>query len=428
MAQYDLHLTQNTHASLIEFTERKVNLSKGGLISVDASHVPTVLPVGADTYMLVADSSTTTGLKWQAVAGGHTQNTDTGTTQSSFNISSGSNPIWLTNAGGTYPKLQIRYDANAALTDFEAREATFDKVTVVNAPGSGNELCNKTYVDGLLAANDAMVFKGTIGTGGTHTIAAFNALTTYNAGWTYRVIEAGTIRGVTCEIGDLVTVLVDRAGSGNANSDFTVVQTNLDGAVIGPASTTDNYLVLFSGTTGKLIKAGTGAPGTMAYETATNYMAKSLLTEQGDIIYASAASTPAALPHGNAGQVLQSGGHGANPSWLTLGTMAAETATNYVLKSLFDAYTILYADTDNTPAALTVGASTIVGRKSTGGIVALTPAEAMGVLFVGAPANNTAAGTAGQIAWDSNFLYLCTYTGTAGSAKWARATLATVWP
>jgi hypothetical protein len=43
--------------------------------------------------------------------------------------------------------------------------------------------------------------------------------------------------------------------------------------------------------------------------------------------------------------------------------------------SLFDAFTILAADTDNTPAALTVGASTVVGRRSTGGIVAVTYAN-----------------------------------------------------
>lgn len=54
----------------------------------------------------------------------------------------------------------------------------------------------------------------------------------------------------------------------------------------------------------------------------------------------------------------------------TLGTMAAETATNYVAKSLFDAYSVLYADTDNTPAALTVGANTVVGRIAAG-IVAI---------------------------------------------------------
>jgi hypothetical protein len=62
---------------------------------------------------------------------------------------------------------------------------------------------------------------------------------------------------------------------------------------------------------------------------------------------------------------------------LSLGTMASETATNYVAKSLFDANTILYATADNTPLALTIGASTIVGRKATGDIVALTGAEAL---------------------------------------------------
>jgi len=56
-----------------------------------------------------------------------------------------------------------------------------------------------------------------------------------------------------------------------------------------------------------------------------NLIAKALVTEQGDIIYASAASTPAALPHGTAGQVLQSGGHAANPSWLTVDNTAGGT-------------------------------------------------------------------------------------------------------
>lgn len=43
--------------------------------------------------------------------------------------------------------------------------------------------------------------------------------------------------------------------------------------------------------------------------------------------------------------------------------------------SLFDAFTILAADTDNTPAPLTVGASTVVGRRSTGGIIAVSYAN-----------------------------------------------------
>jgi len=70
---------------------------------------------------------------------------------------------------------------------------------------------------------------------------------------------------------------------------------------------------------------------------------------------------------------------GTLASALSLGTMAAETATSYVTKALYDANTILYATNDNTPAALTVGASTIVGRKASGDIVALTGAEALAI-------------------------------------------------
>ena len=49
--------------------------------------------------------------------------------------------------------------------------------------------------------------------------------------------------------------------------------------------------------------------------------------------------------------------------------------TQYLLESVYDANTILKADADNTPIALTVGASTIVGRAATGNIAALTAAQ-----------------------------------------------------
>lgn len=50
--------------------------------------------------------------------------------------------------------------------------------------------------------------------------------------------------------------------------------------------------------------------------TADGAIAKSLLTERGSVIFRNA-SAPAELLHGTVGQVLQSGGHGADPSWLT---------------------------------------------------------------------------------------------------------------
>jgi hypothetical protein len=59
----------------------------------------------------------------------------------------------------------------------------------------------------------------------------------------------------------------------------------------------------------------------------------------------------------------------------TLGTMSTATATDYVTKALYDAHSILYATSDDTPAALTVGASTIVGRKASGNISAMSTSD-----------------------------------------------------
>ena len=96
---------------------------------------------------------------------------------------------------------------------------------------SNTQIANTQYVNtaisNAIAASDAMIFKGTLGTGGTRTTLP----TTYKTGWTYRVISAGTYAGQKCEIGDLVIALVDRSGSGNVNSDWTVAQTNINGAI-----------------------------------------------------------------------------------------------------------------------------------------------------------------------------------------------------
>jgi len=64
MAQYDLLLTQNVHATLDEYTERFVNVAKGGLISAATDQTPTVLAGGTDGYILARDDLETTGLNW----------------------------------------------------------------------------------------------------------------------------------------------------------------------------------------------------------------------------------------------------------------------------------------------------------------------------------------------------------------------------
>lgn len=69
----------------------------------------------------------------------------------------------------------------------------------------------------------------------------------------------------------------------------------------------------------------------------------------------------------------------ANSAWVTVGTLASANL-GLVPASLFDANSILAATSDDTPAALTVAASRIVGRKASGGVAALTAAELRGLM------------------------------------------------
>lgn len=101
-------------------------------------------------------------------------------------------------------------------------------------------------VKNVLAANDAMVFKGVVNQDSD--IAA-----DYQAGWTYKVGTAGTYKGQKCEVGDLIVCIKDYADSA-ADSDWTVVQTNIDGAVTGPKSAVSKNLASFDGATGRIIK------------------------------------------------------------------------------------------------------------------------------------------------------------------------------
>jgi hypothetical protein len=69
--------------------------------------------------------------------------------------------------------------------------------------------------------------------------------------------------------------------------------------------------------------------------------------------------------------------------------------TDYVAKTTYAAYSILAADTVNTPAAVELAASQMIGRKASGGIVALSKSDIQTIVNVsdGATANTKAAGS-----------------------------------
>ena len=110
-------------------------------------------------------------------------------------------------------------------------------------------------ISATIAALDVMVFKGVI-----------NASTNPNypagdAGHTYRISVAGKIGGASganVEAGDMLLCLVDATVSGNqatVGANWNISQANIDGAVISNETVTvDNDFIVFSGTTGKIIK------------------------------------------------------------------------------------------------------------------------------------------------------------------------------
>ena len=154
----------------------------------------------------------------------------TGTTQ-------GYIPTW----GVTGADLQVGYEVSTDLT--AALGETAKLVTAQAAKG---------YADSILGANDAMVYKGTLAGGDNYPPA--------DAGHTYKITAAGKIggsNGPTVEIGDMLICLVDSSLGGTfeaVGAQWNIIQANIDGAVIGPASSVTNNFVAFNGSTGKLIK------------------------------------------------------------------------------------------------------------------------------------------------------------------------------
>ena len=127
--------------------------------------------------------------------------------------------------------------------------ATFTgTVTLAADPTNNLEAVTKQYVDRLLEGINSF----TVGIVDN----ADNPLpkTGYKVGQTFRVAEAGTFAGQKCEAGDLILVIKDYAAEGASDSDFLVIQSNVDGAVTGPKASTDANIAVFDGITGNKIK------------------------------------------------------------------------------------------------------------------------------------------------------------------------------
>nr|DAU29418.1 MAG TPA: hypothetical protein [Caudoviricetes sp.] len=127
-------------------------------------------------------------------------------------------------------KTQARVNIGAGTSDFSGSfNDLTDKPTVDTemSATSTNAVQNKVikaYVDAIISASQGIVYKGTIN-------SVDDIPTTYDVGWLYMIATAGTYVGQKCEVGDLMIAVVARKGTGNQNSDWDIVQTNIDGAI-----------------------------------------------------------------------------------------------------------------------------------------------------------------------------------------------------
>lgn len=195
--------------------------AKGDILIALGNDDPGRLPASAtEGAILVVDSTAPTGLQWVPTLGGDklTDNTVTAAKLSSTTL-----------------------DVDTALAaNSDSRIPTQKAV--------------KAYADVLIATNDAMVYKGVVNASSNPNYPAADR------GHTYRISAAGKIGGASgpnVEAGDLIISTTDGTAAGDhatVGSAWTIVQTNLDGAVIGPSSAGAGQLVSFAGVTGKLVQ------------------------------------------------------------------------------------------------------------------------------------------------------------------------------
>lgn len=150
----------------------------------------------------------------------------------------------------------VTADITAVSDKVDALEDTLaDYAPLANPVFSGvvkvgeDEVALKSYVEGLFAQLEETSIPGIVDSGNPLPSAD------YKAGASYRVAEAGTYAGVVCEAGDLILVVKDYNADSASDSDFLVIQANIDGAVSSKAETsTVGEIVVFDSVTGKVIK------------------------------------------------------------------------------------------------------------------------------------------------------------------------------
>lgn len=420
MAQYDLWLTQNVHASGTEFQEKLVNLGDKELLVGGTNGALNKIAKGTAVGQILKINSVNGTFLWAD---------NSGTPLRFFTIGDvNDNGVSLRK----YPSndnpathLSVEDEEGDRLPLYAGRFIASESTT---SESDDKEVTTKDYVDGLNSAiTNAFVLKGiikadaeiegdpdvdgqTFGTGFT---------ADYKVGWTFKITVAQTINGVVYEIGDTVLAWKNRGGSFQW-TDFTVLQTNISGAVTtAETASVAGDLALFTGNPNVIKKLPTGAVNNgkiLKVESGKPVWADenpgflNPMEEAGDLIIGKVGGDPDRLAKGDNGQVLAVSG--GQVTWKNEFTYTHDTGFG------------------NQPAEVLAGKNVIsqILVNAEGHVTGVNQ-RALELSDLGArkawvsaptgPNWNTAAGTAGDEAYDANFYYICVADG-----HWRRMPLA----
>ena len=143
---------------------------------------------------------------------------------------------------------QVVVDADLAVGGF--------KITGLGTPTVNTDAATKLYVDGILGANDAMIYKGVVDCSADPNYPAANAGDTYKASVSGKI---GGASGVAVIAGDMIICTTDGTASGTqaaVGTSWNVIHVNAASGTVLSSSTsvTDNSIVRMDSTTGSVIQ------------------------------------------------------------------------------------------------------------------------------------------------------------------------------
>ena len=133
----------------------------------------------------------------------------------------------------------------------------------------------KSYTVALAAAQDAMVFAGTITSAGvitSHNVALFTAENDtdtiedidYKVGWTFRFSQSGTFNEEPVEVGDMIIAIKAKSSEFDME-DWTIIQTNINGAL----TSTSNLNGILYANNSRIIQSLALSSGVLTYSNNT---------------------------------------------------------------------------------------------------------------------------------------------------------------